>query len=107
MTNAFQTGYESGVDEATRRALFDLRRQIEAIPTDGGGGGGDPGIHSFVHNQGIAAATWSIVHDLGWFPNVTVIDSSGRTVEGDLTHLSDVALRLTFSGAFTGIAYLS
>ena len=107
MTNAFQSGYESGVDEATRRALFDLRRQIEAIPDGGGGGGGDPGAVSYVHNQGIVASVWSIVHDLGWFPNVTVIDSSGRTVEGDLQHLSSVALRLTFSGAFTGVAYLS
>ena len=33
MTASFQTGFESGVDEPTRRALFDLQRRISLVET--------------------------------------------------------------------------
>jgi hypothetical protein len=70
----------------------------------GSGGGGAAG---FTHNQGTPAATWTITHNLGYFPNVTVEDSGGSTVEGELVHLSNIQLQLTFSAAFSGIAFLS
>jgi hypothetical protein len=71
--------------------------------TEGGAGGGD----SYVHNQGVVASTWTITHNLGYYPNVTVIDSALSTVEGDVTQISTNVLRLQFSAAFTGTAYLS
>ena len=74
----------------------------------GGGSGGGTQVLSFVHNQSTVAATWTVNHNLGWYPNVTVLDSAGGTVvEGDVAHLTTNQLRLTFSGAFTGQAYLS
>ena len=62
---------------------------------------------AYLHNQGVAAAVWVIQHNLGWYPNVTVVDSGGSTVEGDVTAASINQLQLTFSGAFTGVAFLS
>jgi len=50
---------------------------------------------------------WTINHNLGWYPNVHVIASSGENVEGDLIQINDDTLALEFSGAFTGTAYLS
>jgi hypothetical protein len=78
---------------------------VQFAPGEGGSPTGE-GL-SFVHNQAVAASTWTITHELGWFPNVTVIDSGGATVEGDLAHITSSQLRLVFSGAFTGTAYLS
>lgn len=62
---------------------------------------------AYHHNQGISATTWTINHGLGWYPNVTVQDSSGKTVEGEITYTNANTLVLSFSNAFQGDAYLS
>ena len=62
---------------------------------------------SYVHNQGTPASTWVVPHNLGWYPNITVEDSGGSTVEGEVVHDSVNSLTLTFSGAFSGVAYVS
>lgn len=62
---------------------------------------------TYTHVQATPAAVWTITHNLGWYPNVTVIDSGGSVVEGEIAYLSNVQVRLTFSGAFSGTAYLS
>jgi len=63
---------------------------------------------SYVHNQSTPAALWTITHNLEFFPaGVTVIDSAGANVEGDVTHINAQQLTILFSGAFTGKAYLS
>ena len=55
----------------------------------------------------IAATTWTITHNLGYFPNVTVVDSTGTVCEGDLVYTSNNVLTLTFSQAISGTAYVS
>lgn len=74
----------------------------------GSGGGGSTGTISYVHHQDTVAASWIVSHMLGWFPNVTVIDSGGATCEGDIAHIDDNTLTIQFSGGgFTGVAFLS
>jgi hypothetical protein len=68
------------------------------------GGGGDL---SYTHNQVIAAATWNVNHGLGKFPSVTVIDSTGATVEGAVAYTDANNLTITFVSAFAGKAYLN
>lgn len=68
---------------------------------------GAGGVASYVHNQAVAAATWLIDHNLGFHPNVTVVDSSGDQVEGTVTYVTLNQVRVMFSAAFAGIAYLS
>lgn len=62
---------------------------------------------SYVHNQGVAQATWTITHNLGFYPNVVTQDSTGTTVEGDIAYVSLNQLTVTFAGAMSGMAYLS
>ena len=62
---------------------------------------------SYVHNQNSSSDTWVITHNLGWFPNVTVVDSGGTNVEGDVQYDSENQITLNFSAGFSGIAYLS
>lgn len=78
-----------------------------ASSSHGGGVTPPPPVVNYVHSQGTASAVWTIPHNLGWYPNVTVIDSAGTTVEGDVTQVSTTQMKITFSAAFTGTAYLS
>jgi hypothetical protein len=57
--------------------------------------------------QGTPALVWTITHPLGRFPSVTVVDSAGTVVEGEIDYLSDSQLTITFSSAFAGEAALS
>jgi hypothetical protein len=66
-----------------------------------------PAGGAYVHNQGAPATTWVVVHNLGYKPNITVEDSSGTTVEGELVHDNANQATLTFSAAFAGVAYCS
>jgi hypothetical protein len=62
---------------------------------------------SYTHNQVVPSATWTINHNLGKRPTVDVIDSGGSTVIGEVVHLSVNSVRLDFSSAFGGTAYLN
>lgn len=65
------------------------------------------GDKNFVFTQSSASSTWVINHSLGKLPSVTVVDSSGNTVVGDITYNNNNQLTLTFSAAFTGTAYIN
>lgn len=62
---------------------------------------------TFVYEQTSASNEWVIRHNLAKFPSVTVVDSTKRIVVGDLTYLDDNSLKVSFSGAFSGKAYLN
>lgn len=66
-----------------------------------------PPLVSFQHTQSAAATTWTIAHNLNFFPNVTVIDSGGNMVEANVTYTNNANLTITFSSAISGVAYLS
>ncbi|GEM_PF-2155521 len=70
---------------------------------------GEPGLSgaNYVHNQMVPAADWTITHNLARFPSVTVIDSAGSTVVGDVEYLSNNAVAVHFTAAFGGSAYLN
>lgn len=61
----------------------------------------------FTFVQSSAAATWSITHNLGKFPSVSIVDSGNTVVYGDIVYTSENALTITFSAAFGGKAYLN
>ena len=62
---------------------------------------------SFSHAQNVASASWTVNHNLGFNPNVTVVDSSGSQVMGDIKHISANQLTINFNAGFSGSAYLS
>jgi hypothetical protein len=66
-----------------------------------------PGGGSYMHDQPIPAALWTISHPLGYRPNVTVVDSTGVTVFGRVSYPADDQVEVRFSAAFAGRAYLS
>jgi hypothetical protein len=63
---------------------------------------------NYTHVQSSPSATWTVVHNLGYFPGgVSVIDSAGTKVYGDITHNTVNQLVINFSAGFSGKAYLS
>ena len=59
------------------------------------------------HKQAQAAKVWTVAHNLGKRPAVTVVDSAGTVVIGEVDYLDDNTVRLTFCAAFSGTAYFA
>jgi len=92
--------------------LLEIPEQGPAGPpgaTGAPGPQGDPGLSgaNYVHTQAVPAADWTVTHNLARFPSVTVIDSAGSTVIGDVEYLSNNAVAIHFTAAFGGSAYLN
>ena len=71
---------------------------------------GQDGVESpfrYVHDQPTPASTWTVVHNLDGYPNVAVVDSADSEVVGGVEYLDANTIELTFSGAFSGRAFLS
>ncbi|MBE2934950.1 hypothetical protein HPJ99_06840 [Anoxybacillus flavithermus] len=65
-----------------------------------------PAAQSFIHEQLTPSSLWVITHNLNKYPTVTVTDSSGNVVVGDIKHTSLNTTEISFSAAFAGKAIL-
>ena len=65
------------------------------------------GDKSFTFRQAVAAERWEIRHGLAKFPSVTVVDSSGSEVMGDVQYIDENQVVVMFSAPFSGTAYLN
>jgi hypothetical protein len=59
------------------------------------------------HVQGSSSNVWTINHGLQKFPAIVVKDSAGTIVIGEINYVNDNTVILTFSGSFSGEAYLN
>ncbi len=81
-----------------------------AGPTGPTGPQGPPGttpVIAFTHTQNAVSSTWTINHNLGFYPNVITMDSAGTVIEGNVAFNSTNQITVTFSVALSGTAYLS
>jgi hypothetical protein len=62
---------------------------------------------TYIATQNTPAITWTLTHSLDKYPSVTVVDSAGSVVYGDIQYISRDVIEVTFSGAFSGTAYLN
>lgn len=93
--SAYQVAVNNGFNGTESDWLLSL---TGATGTSGG---------SFTFTQAVPASTWNINHALGYFPNVTVVDSANSKVIGDVEYVDANNLTLIFSAGFSGKAYLS
>lgn len=75
-------------------------------PTGPTGPQGDP-PPTFIFEQGVASDEWTITHNLDNYPSVTVVDSAGSVVIGDVFYVSNAQIILEFDAPFAGKAYLN
>jgi hypothetical protein len=61
----------------------------------------------YIHTQGVASTAWIITHNLGGRPSVTIVDSAGTVVIGEVTYNSNSEVEVNFTTAFSGFAYLT
>lgn len=79
---------------------------VAAVGPQGPPGPPVPGI-TFVFHQATPSSAWDIIHDLGQYPSVTVVDSAGDVVFGDVQVLSNNEVKVFFTAPFSGTAYLN
>lgn len=62
----------------------------------------------YEHLQGVPSTTWTITHNLGFKPNISVFENTGDIVDGyDVDHVDTSQVVLTFAHAIDGKALLS
>ena len=62
---------------------------------------------TYIHSQSPASDTWTIHHNLNNYPAVSVIDSAGNIVFGDVRYEDRNTVVIEFQAAFSGKAYLN
>jgi hypothetical protein len=62
---------------------------------------------NFVYIQNSPSNTWNITHNLEKYPSVSILDTANNIVEGDINHINENQLILTFSAPFSGKASLN
>ncbi|NNJ10536.1 hypothetical protein EKD04_009370 [Chloroflexales bacterium ZM16-3] len=101
------------VDAEPTVLVYDPAAPIIALvavgPAGPSGPPGPPGTAgaTYTHYQITPVVAWSIPHPLAKHPSVTVQDSAGRQVLGEVQYLTDDLLRVTFRVAFSGRADLN
>jgi hypothetical protein len=72
----------------------------------GPAGAFSPSDIAYTHTQAVSSAVWTINHNLGFNPVAVVLDSGGTQCEGSITYPTVNQMVITFTGAFTGVAYI-
>ena len=62
---------------------------------------------TYIHDQAVAASVWTINHNLGKYPSITVVDTGGNVVSGTYTYVDENTIVAEFNAAFKGTAYLN
>ena len=133
MLPATKSQAENGVDNKTYMTPLRTKQAIQANKSGGGSGTsnyndlenkpkinnvtlegnktsselGLTGDKDFVYIKSTPDKVWDITHNLDKYPSVTIVDSAGSVVMGDITYTSKSTLTVTFSAAFSGKAYLN
>ena len=103
---------EMGVVNATSNNYNDLSNKpsINGVILVGNKTGAELGIvndKNFVYVQATSSDIWEITHNLNKYPAVTVVDSGGSVVIGEIVYIDKNNIRITFASAFSGKAYFN
>lgn len=64
-------------------------------------------VDHYVHNQSLPLIEWTIVHNMGKYPSVSVVDSANDEVIGEVSYIDTNSLTIKFTAQFSGKAYLN
>lgn len=64
-------------------------------------------LSGYIHDQIMSSKIWIVNHTLNKFPSVSVVDSGGNLVMGDVTYINTSQLKISFNYEFSGKAYLN
>jgi len=72
-----------------------------------GGSGGTGGDQSYVHTQSASATTWNVVHNLGKYPAVDVVNSGGNVILPDVHYVDANNVTISLGAPDTGKVYVN
>lgn len=110
LTGSGPTGLTGSQGEVGPQGLIGPEGDVGPVGSTGDTGPvGPAGVSGayYVHVQDAPSASWYVYYDLGYPPNVMVVDSIGEVVYGDVRFMSPGCLVIDFTTAFSGLAYLS
>ncbi|PPD34045.1 MAG: hypothetical protein CTY19_05945 [Methylomonas sp.] len=91
------------LDSLATSAKHDLVAAInELAARDSGSSSGV----AYLHTQNVPATSWTINHNLGLRPAVSIIDTGGNEVEAEVSHTSANQLVIRFAIPLAGLARL-
>ena len=86
------------------------QQEIAATMTGGRGPAGPPGpagqVADYVFTQASPSALWTINHNLGRKPLVSLLTVGGVLMQGDVLHVSDNQVQASFATIVAGTARL-
>lgn len=91
------------LDTSAKSDLVAAINELAARPAGSGGGSGV----AFEHNQISAAIAWTINHNLGFRPSVSILDTGGNEIEADVRHTSTNQLVIYFAIPLAGVARMT
>lgn len=56
----------------------------------------------YYFSQLSASSVWTVNHNLGWKPQVTILSSGGIEVDAEIVHLSDNQFQVYFNQPYAG-----
>ena len=62
---------------------------------------------NFVFTQAVPAVTWTVTHNFGKFPSVSIVDTNDQEVFAQVDYVDVNSLTITFSSAQAGKAYIN
>jgi hypothetical protein len=57
--------------------------------------------------QSVAGTVWSIQHNMQKHPSVQTVDEDLEEIEGEVTYIDDMFLKIVFNQPVSGFAYLN
>lgn len=67
----------------------------------------DAGDKTYTHVQASANSVWDITHNMNKMPSVTIINSANELSFANIEYVNANRLKLTFSAAISGKAFLN
>lgn len=102
----FQQAYDEKINNITSNKTTTTTRSIYLQQQDGGELS-TSWQESFIFVQDLPTTLWAVAHNLNKFPSVSVVDSSGSVVVGEVAYIDNNNLTITFSASFSGKAYIN
>lgn len=86
-------------EEVTEDLVARLSPFVQGLP-------GTPGAaaNSYTHVQSAPAVVWTVDHNLGFWPEISVYDDNGEEIEGVAVNPTLNRTTLTFSSPVAGVA---
>lgn len=95
------------VDSFTTASIPAFQIATEESQLRGPPGKDGNGSNTLIWEQNTPLISWTVPHNTGRYPSVTVVDTLGFKVESDVAYIDQNIVQITHGTAFAGKAYIN